>query len=116
MGIADNIKCLLDIRGIKPADLSRDSGVPQARISEIVSEKTKNPRMATLQKIAKALGVTVSDLTDDPKTTTVSHADAPTARHTQRQIRDNFVIASLPLLTDDQSEMIFDQVRGMVGK
>jgi len=46
----------------------------------------------------------------------VSHADAPTARHTQRQIRDNFVIASLPLLTDDQSEMIFDQVRGMVGK
>jgi len=47
-------------RGIDQPTLSRISGVPQSRISEIVSGKTKNPRTATISKLASALEVSLS--------------------------------------------------------
>lgn len=58
--LSDKLQKLLEHRGITPAELSRASGVPQARISEIVSGKTQNPQLKTLQKLSEALNVNLS--------------------------------------------------------
>lgn len=51
-------------KGISQNRLAKMSGVPQSVICDIESGKTKFPRVDTLAAIAKALGVTLSDLID----------------------------------------------------
>jgi len=65
MGVKCNLLNILKFRGMKPADLARQSGVSTARISEIVTGKTLNPQMKTLIKIAQALDISLEDLTSD---------------------------------------------------
>ncbi|AEG16017.1 helix-turn-helix domain protein [Desulfofundulus kuznetsovii DSM 6115] len=58
-------KRLLELRGsISQAELARKAGVPQSAISEIEAGKRK-PRIDTIQKLALALGVSVSELLDE---------------------------------------------------
>lgn len=45
-------------------ELSKISGVPQSAISEAEAGK-RSPRIDTIQKIAKALGVNVTDLLEE---------------------------------------------------
>jgi len=59
MALADNLKKLMEIKQISPFDLSKISGVPQPRISEIVNSKTLNPQLKTLVKLAEALEVEI---------------------------------------------------------
>lgn len=56
------IKRLLEKKGLKPADLARLSGIHQARISQILNNVNLNPRMPTMQKIARALNISVDEL------------------------------------------------------
>ena len=49
-------------RGLSQADLSAMTGVAEFTISEIESGKRANPRPSTLRKLAKGLGVEVTDL------------------------------------------------------
>lgn len=63
MGLPENLSKLLELKGINSVDLAAKSGVPTSRISEIVTGKTKNPQLKTLQKIADALHVSVDVLT-----------------------------------------------------
>ncbi len=53
-------------RGIKSqAELARISGVPQPMISMIITGETKDPRLSTMTKLARALRCAVEDLEDD---------------------------------------------------
>lgn len=54
--VADRIERLLQIRDISVADLSRESGVSESAISNILSGTRKQPRSDTVQKIARGLG------------------------------------------------------------
>lgn len=56
------IKRLLKERGMSQLQLADKSGVPQSYISELAAGKKKNPSLEALQKLARALGVTVSEL------------------------------------------------------
>lgn len=58
--LSNKLQKLLNDRGITPAELSRTSGVSQARISEIVSGKTQNPQLKTLEKLSKVLDTDLS--------------------------------------------------------
>lgn len=49
-------------RKLNQYELSDLSGVPQPMISEIETEKVKNPTVGTLYKLAKAMRCTVDDL------------------------------------------------------
>ena len=49
-------------RGLSHADLSAMTGVAEFTISEIESGKRANPRPSTLRKLARGLGVEVTDL------------------------------------------------------
>lgn len=66
--VADRIERLLQIRDISVADLSRESGVSESAISNILSGTRKQPRSDTVQKIARGFGTSPDYLyghTDD---------------------------------------------------
>lgn len=43
------------------------SGITQSTVENIMSGKTKNPKLKTLHKLAIGLGMTVSELLDFPE-------------------------------------------------
>lgn len=66
--VADRIERLLQIRDMSVADLSRDTGVSESAISNILSGTRKQPRSDTVQKIARGFGTSPDYLyghTDD---------------------------------------------------
>lgn len=54
-------------RNITTNKLATLSGITQSTIENIMSGKTKNPKLKTLHKIAVGLDMTVSDLLDFPE-------------------------------------------------
>lgn len=54
-------------RGITVNKLATLSGITQSTVENLMSGKTKNPRLKTLHKIATGLGITVSALLDFPE-------------------------------------------------
>lgn len=60
--ISDNLKHYIRQAGINGNRLSIASGVPAARISDLLRGNTKDPRLMTMIKLADALGVKVDDL------------------------------------------------------
>lgn len=65
MIVAANIKSAMKRRNIDAAKLARAAGVNATGIYDILSGKSRSPRLDTIGKIAKALGVTVSSLCED---------------------------------------------------
>ena len=59
--LQDRMKRLREVRGISQKEFASKIGVHPSLISNLESGK-RNPSMQTLSKIAKALGVTVSQL------------------------------------------------------
>ena len=64
--IAYRIEYICKERGISINKLALLSGLTQSTIDSILKGKSKNPRLATLKKISDGLGITVSNLLDDP--------------------------------------------------
>ena len=63
--ISCNLKALIKLHGINARKLALSSGVPAARLSDILTGKTKDPRLATVRKLAGALDVSIDDLISD---------------------------------------------------
>jgi SOS-response transcriptional repressor LexA len=59
MEISARLQQRLEERGLTQTRVAELAGVPDETVSRIVSGKTKNPRVFTLSKIARVLGVTV---------------------------------------------------------
>lgn len=64
--ISCNLKALIKSHGINARRLALSSGVPAARLSDILTGKTKDPRLETVRKLAAALDVGVDDLISEP--------------------------------------------------
>lgn len=60
------LEAILKQKGISKTKLSRDSGVALSYIHEIIKEQ-KSPTMRTLERLAKGLGVKVTELIEEPK-------------------------------------------------
>ena len=65
--IAANLRRLRKKAGLSQKDLAEAAGLKQPRISEIERMVIDNPELKTIEAIAGALGVTVSQLTRQPK-------------------------------------------------
>jgi gp16 family phage-associated protein len=63
MPTPDLIRRHLERRGWSISELARRAGLPRNTISRIISER-RSTRMATLEKIAAALGVSVKQLVE----------------------------------------------------
>lgn len=62
MIFAANIEAIMKLRGTDPAKLGRDAGMNRTGIYDILSGKSRNPRLDTVEKIASALEVPPSAL------------------------------------------------------
>jgi transcriptional regulator with XRE-family HTH domain len=60
--IANNLQNLLDQRNLTSATLEKAAGLKPQTIWNIISGRSKNPKMETLQKAASALNCSVEDL------------------------------------------------------
>ena len=58
---------LCEEQNITTNKLSTLSGITQSTVENIMSGKTKNPKLKTLHKLAIGLGMTVSELLDFPE-------------------------------------------------
>ncbi|GAA6406708.1 helix-turn-helix transcriptional regulator [Blautia hominis] len=58
---------LCDEKNITINRLATLSGITQSTVENIMSGKTKNPKLKTLHKLALGLGMTVSELLDFPE-------------------------------------------------
>lgn len=67
MNMYEKIEFLCNERGIKPAQLSKEIGIPRSTLSELKGGRTKTLSTQTLSKIAKHFGVSIGyfDTSDD---------------------------------------------------
>lgn len=93
----DNIKRIRQDKKISQNKLARESGIAQSALSAIESS-VKNPSVETIQLIAKALGVTISELFGES-----SSADSYTAEERQ-------MISAYRTLTAQGREYIRQQI------
>jgi transcriptional regulator with XRE-family HTH domain len=59
--LGKNLKRIRTGKGISQGDIVKTSGIDKAMISNIENGKT-NPTLATIAKLAKAIGVSVGEL------------------------------------------------------
>ena len=59
--LAENLKRIRTEKGISQGDIVKSTGIDKAMISNIENGKT-NPTLATIAKLAGALGVSVGEL------------------------------------------------------
>ncbi|MFA5942697.1 MAG: helix-turn-helix transcriptional regulator [Candidatus Paceibacterota bacterium] len=59
--LGQNLKRIRTEKGISQGDIVRTMGMPKSFVSSIENGKT-NPTLATITKLAKAIGVSVGEL------------------------------------------------------
>ncbi len=60
--INDRIKAIREHKGLSASDLARVTGLNQSEISQIESGRKRSPRLDTIQRIARALDVSIDYL------------------------------------------------------
>lgn len=65
--LIDNIRNLIHDRNIREVELSRQTNIPPATLHKILTGKTTDPRISTLQAIANYFGVTIDELYSGPQ-------------------------------------------------
>ncbi len=65
--IAEQIRVWREQRGLSQRALARAAGVSPVLATKIESGAIADPRLSTLRKLAKALGVTVAELIGESK-------------------------------------------------
>ena len=63
--VTERVRTLLKVKGWTTNELIRRSEVNQSTISEIMSGRSKYPRIITLKKIAHGFDMTLSEFFDD---------------------------------------------------
>lgn len=66
MGFRENLKSLRKEQKLTQKALAELSGISYSMVSKLESGEQKNPSLVTLELLANALHVTVSQLTNDP--------------------------------------------------
>lgn len=61
--ISQNLRKMRESRGLSQEKLARLSDVANNTIVKIEAGKNKNPTLDTLKKVAKALGISIDELT-----------------------------------------------------
>lgn len=75
--IAENLERLIAQQGTAAKRLSSDAGLGETVVRDILKGRSKNPRYATLAKLASALGVDVREITEGPQTADVLPLASP---------------------------------------
>jgi len=80
MMVAHNIEAAMARKGTNPAEVARNAGINPTGVYDILSGKSRSPRLDTLHKIAvRGLGVPLSVLFDSPNDDLLSQEIVETA-------------------------------------
>lgn len=63
--VANNIEAAMQARGINASELARKAHINPTGVYDILSGKSRSPRLDTIGKLAGALGMPVMDLLSD---------------------------------------------------
>lgn len=63
--VARRIVMLCEERGLAVNTLANEAGMPPTTIYSILSEKSQNPGVVSIQKICDGLGITITEFFDD---------------------------------------------------
>lgn len=88
--VSENIQSVMARKGMTAASLARRAHLNPTGIYDIISGKSKSPRLDTISKIAEALGVSVVTLLE---------------RQTDADLRDNLADA-LDLLPEEEQRRL----------
>lgn len=58
----EKIKEIMEDKGIRAKDIVAATGLPKTTISSIMTGATPDPRISTVKKMAKTLGVTIDEI------------------------------------------------------
>lgn len=108
MELKDRLIKAMELRGVSAADLHRLSGVPEPRISEVLSGKTKSPRLLTVSKFAVALDVSVSWLMSEE-----DHMDAHKPKNETGRQLSAMAVALKALIKELEALPESDQYRAL---
>lgn len=67
MMLAANIQATMERQGLSPAELARRAKINATGVYDILSGKSRSPRLDTVHKIAAALRVPISVLLEEKK-------------------------------------------------
>lgn len=62
MSLGQAITLLAEEKKLTKYRIAKNAGIPQTTLSEIANSKNTNPTLDTVEKIAKGIGVSVSEL------------------------------------------------------
>lgn len=65
MLVADNIKSLMEARGLDAAKLGRLAGINATGVYDIISGKSQSPKIGTIAKIAGGLNVPIASIFEE---------------------------------------------------
>lgn len=100
-----NIKTFCALRGIKPTNACKESGVGGSYISDI--KRGRVPSIASVQKLANYLGVTTSELLGEKK-------EGPDAVSDAEAALDRELISRLIQLSPEELEKVDAFVQGLL--
>ena len=69
MTVTANIQAIMERKNLSAPEVARRAGLNQTGVYDILSGKSRSPKIETLGKIAKALNVPVALLFEEPKET-----------------------------------------------
>ena len=99
MLVAHNIEAIMARKGLNAAEVARRLGTNPTLIYDILSGKSKSPRLDTLHKIAKlGLGVPVSSLLQEPSEDAVDREIVEIFGMMQAEDRRRFLSMALAFL------------------
>lgn len=92
---AANIQRLMDERGTNASRLALDAGLGHTAVRDFLEGKSKSPKVATFEKIAHVLGVTIQDILSDEA----------------RSIAEAQILASMARLSPERQQMLIDAAK-----
>lgn len=105
--LSKNIETLMEQQNLRQEDLAKLADISQNAISKIISGKTKEPRK--LPRIAKALGVSVEELSAEK----ICDLSTPFATNRRSLVE---IYQMLPLLTVDEVETIKSLIKHLIDR
>jgi len=106
MNIGENIKRIRMTKGLSQKEVTINAGLDTAQYSRIENGKT-DPSVTTLERIAKAMNVSLADLFADTK-------ELREINSFDRSIMDKVILVET--LPDDERKTIYTMLDAFVGK
>lgn len=103
MVVARNLKALIEARQTNASDLARRAGLNPTGVYDILSGKSRSPKIETLGKIAGALAVPISLLFEEASDADLRSEIVSVFSRLSPRERDRLLVVARTWASDDES-------------